>query len=133
MPTYQILSPIQRDGKLRKSGTLTLPESEAAPLIKLGALAGNPVGTDEQGDQDENPATDKANEEQRAGLGEREQALRAALAELKATDPEFKDESLWTSSKKPQLDVVRKHPELSDVTRKEVDAAWAEIKANSEG
>ena len=122
MPEYDIRTPVLHDGERRAHGTIELSESEAAPLLAAGAIA---------------PVTDAAAGEgephEDTGLSERELALRAALAELDASDPDRADTELWTKQGAPALPAVRRHPELSDVTRAEVDAAWAALhQAHSE-
>jgi len=118
MPKYIIQSPLQRDGKLRTKGPVEMPAKDAAPLLKVGVLR-EPGPADVDGPGHEHPD---------AGLSERELAVRAAVGELLATDPDQADPALWTKAKRPDLKAIRKHPELKDATRQEVDAAFDVVK-----
>lgn len=140
MPKYQILSPLQRNRELHTKGVITMSEQDAEPLLKIGVLgaytsstaAGDNGGQGQQGmsgDQDGSPEPGRdAHADE--GLSERELALRAAVAELLAGDPEQVDPALWTKARRPDLKAIRKHPELRDATRDEVDAAFSAVRAD---
>lgn len=137
MPDYQILSPIQRDGKRRTQGTIALSAADAAPLLALRAIAG-PIDTPAADVHQDGLDESRMSAEQEAsaepehvdnGLGERELALRAVIADMLASDPEQTDPFLWTKTKRPDLRHIRKQPELSDVSRDEADAAFDALRA----
>lgn len=110
MPSYKVLRPVIHNGQRHESGVLTLPGDAAMDLIASGHLA--------------EPDADHDADYSDAGLSERELALRAALAELDATDPERTDRAAWSRTGRPKLAAVRRHPELADVTADELAAAW---------
>jgi len=119
MPDYEILRPIQHDGERHEGGRITLDEDQAAGLLAAGAI--RPLSTASE------PAREAPPSDVGSLLSAREQALREALEETDLTDPERTDKTLWTKSGAPALGPLRQHPELGDVTREEVDAAWAAL------
>jgi len=119
MPDYEILRPIQHDGERHEGGRITLDEDQAAGLLAAGAI--RPLSTASE------PAGGAPPADVGSLLSAREQALREALEEMDLTDPERADAKLWLKDGRPELRAVRQHPELGDVTREEVDAAWAAL------